>query len=137
MIVVSRFRVEQPHSAGFLDRARRALDAFAARPGFRRGRIGRAADDATLWALTTEWDSVGAFRRSLSDFGVKVHAATLLAESLHEPGAFEVLVAVEPEAGGHRVTVTGSARAPDADVTRVGGGGSAGSPPAEGGRLPS
>jgi hypothetical protein len=44
-----------------------------------RGRIGRAADDPTAWVLTTEWEGVGAYRRSLSAYDVKVDAAPLLA----------------------------------------------------------
>jgi quinol monooxygenase YgiN len=96
VLVISRFRVaadDPAAAADFLDRARTATAAFAARPGFIRARVGRAADDPSIWVLTTEWESVGAFRRSLSDFDVKVHSAPLLAESLDEPAAFEVLAA--------------------------------------------
>ena len=55
MIVVSRFDVPLADQAGFLPRAQAALAAFAGRPGYVRGRIGRAADDPTQWVLTTEW----------------------------------------------------------------------------------
>ena len=57
-----------------------------------RGRIGRAADDPTLWVLTTEWTGVGAYRRSLSAYDVKVDAAPLLSLGRDEPSAFELLV---------------------------------------------
>ncbi|WP_279582705.1 antibiotic biosynthesis monooxygenase [Fodinicola feengrottensis] len=63
MIVVSRFQTAE---TGFPERARAALDAFAACAGFERGRLGRAADDPTLWTVVTEWKSVGAFRRAPS-----------------------------------------------------------------------
>lgn len=124
MIVISRFRVAESGGEEFLDRARRALDAFAARPGYLRGRIGRAADEPALWTIVTEWSSVGAFRRSLSDFDVKMYGAPLLAESIDEPAAFEVIVGVD----GSVAEVTPSGRAADADRTRIGEGATARAP---------
>lgn len=126
MIVISRFRVDETGAEEFLDRARRALDAFADRSGYLRGRIGRAADDPMLWTIVTEWASVGAFRRSLSGFDVKMYAAPLLAESIDEPAAFEVIVAVDGEAGATDVTPSG--RAADAGRTRIGEGATAHAP---------
>lgn len=123
MLVISRFAVDdadETAAAVFLGRARAALDAFAARPGFRRGRVGRSADDPALWAITTEWDGVGAFRRSLSAYDVKLHAAPLLAESLDEPSAYEVLVALDGGAGAGAATTAPSGRSADAGTTRVG-----------------
>jgi len=92
----------------FLPQAEAALAAFAARPGFVRGRIGRAADDPTAWILSTEWEGVGAYRRSLSSYDVKVDAAPLLGRGHDEPNAFEVLRAVDL---AMPVTVTPSSRA--------------------------
>jgi quinol monooxygenase YgiN len=116
LLVISRFRVTDAEAAGFLDRARAATAAFAARPGFVRARIGRAADDPDIWVLTTEWQSVGAFRRSLSDFDVKVHSAPLLAQSLDEPAAFEVLESWD----GDQVSGGRSDLATDAAAVAVG-----------------
>ncbi|WP_211247320.1 antibiotic biosynthesis monooxygenase family protein [Cryptosporangium arvum] len=116
LLVISRFDVPEADGEGFLERARAALAAFAARPGFVRGRIGRSADVPTAWALTTEWESVGSFRRALSDFDVKVHASTLLAESSDEPSAFEVMGSWD----GPVETAGRTDRALDADTTRVG-----------------
>ena len=93
VLVVTRFDVPEPGAEDFLGQARAALAAFAARPGYLRGRIGRAADDPTAWVMTTEWVGVGAYRRSLSSFDVKVAAAPLLARGRDEPNAFELLVA--------------------------------------------
>jgi quinol monooxygenase YgiN len=118
VIVISRFHVEETGAEEFLDRARRALDAFADRPGYVRGRIGRAADDPALWTIVTEWASVGAFRRSLSAFDVKMYAAPLLGESIEEPAAYEVIVGVD----GSVSEVAPSDRAADAGTTRVGEG---------------
>lgn len=93
MIVVSRFTVPEPDGESFAFRAESALAAFAARPGYRGGRVGRSVDDPTRWVMVTEWDGVGAYRRSLSSYDVKVTAVPLLAEAIDEPGAYEVLVA--------------------------------------------
>jgi quinol monooxygenase YgiN len=92
MLVVSRFEVPESEHETFLGQAQAALAAFAARPGYLRGRLGRSTDDPTAWLLTTEWDSVGAYRRSLSAYDVKVDAAPLLGRARIEPSAYEVLV---------------------------------------------
>ena len=92
MFVVSRFDIDPVESADFLVRAQAAVGAFAARPGFRTGRVGRSLDDPALWTVTTAWENVGAYRRALSDFDVKIHAATLLGLARDEPSSFETLV---------------------------------------------
>ena len=117
MIVVSRFDVPDQESADFLPQAQAALSAFAARPGFLSGRVGRAADDPTAWVLITEWQSVGAYRRSLGAYDVKVDAATLLGRSRNEVSAFEVLLA--EDTAGPAVNLP-SHRAANADTTGVG-----------------
>ena len=93
MLVVTRYAVPGAGTSDFQERARAALAALAARPGWRSGRIGRATDDRSLWVLVTEWDSVGAYRRALSAYDVKVEAVPLLSLAMDEPSAFEVLVA--------------------------------------------
>ena len=112
MLVVTRFEVPEAEAAAFLPQAQAALQAFAARPGYVRGRVGRAADDPTAWVLTTEWVGVGAYRRSLSSYDVKVDAAPLLSRGRDEPSAFEVLVSDEGTAS--------SGRAVDADTIGLG-----------------
>jgi hypothetical protein len=106
VLVVSRFVVDQPES--FLDRAHTALATFAARPGYVSGQLARAVDEPDHWCLVTAWASVGAYRRALSSYEVKVHATPLLAEAVDEPSAFEVLATAEPEG---EVVVSGSDRA--------------------------
>lgn len=96
----------------FLEQAQRALSAFSARPGYVRGRVGRAADEPSAWVLTTEWTGVGAYRRSLSSYDVKVDAAPLLSRGRDEPSAFEILVSDEG--------VEPSRRAADADTVALG-----------------
>ena len=106
---MTRFDVPEDEAAGFLPQAQAALAAFAARPGYVRGRVGRAADDPTAWVLTTEWDGVGAYRRSLSAYDVKVDAAPLLARGRDEPSAFEVLVSDDGASPSRRAADAGSA----------------------------
>lgn len=111
MLVVTRFVVEAGADEEFRAQAAAALRALAERPGWRGGRLGRATDDATMWLLLTEWESVGAYRRALGGFDVKMHATPLLARAVAEPSAYEVL-----DEG------VVSDRAPDADVTGPGQG---------------
>jgi hypothetical protein len=112
VLVVTRFEVPEAESAAFLPQAQAALKAFAARPGYVRGVVGRAADDPTAWVLTTEWIGVGAYRRSLSAYDVKVDAAPLLSRGRDEPSAFEILISDEG--------TTSSGRAVDADTVGLG-----------------
>jgi hypothetical protein len=96
VLVVNRFAVPGEDQETFGARARSALAALADRPGYLRGSLGQAYDDGTCWCLVTEWESVGAYRRALSAYDVKVAATPLLAESLDEPSAFEELALAGP-----------------------------------------
>lgn len=117
MIVVSRFALDAATADGFSERAHAALAAFAARPGFVRGHVGRAPDDPLAWVIVTEWEGIGSYRRSLSGYDVKVDAVPLLGLAADEPSAFEVLVTV---AGDGTPTRAVSALARDAGQVRVG-----------------
>ena len=86
-----RFEVPEAESQPFLEHAQTALATLAARPGYVQGRIGRAPDDLTAWVLTTEWVGVGAYRRSLSPYDVKVALAPLLVYGRDEISAYELL----------------------------------------------
>jgi hypothetical protein len=103
---------EQRDVSDYLDRLRALLGALAEGRGWQRGSIGRAADDERAWALVTEWDTVGSYRRALGSYQVKMIGTPLMADVLDIPGAFEVLVSASPEAGE---TVQLSDRAADAD----------------------
>lgn len=81
---------------GFVERAHAALAALAARPGYVRGELTRSLDEPEHWCLLTEWESVGAYRRALGGFDVKVTATPLLAQSLMEPCAYESLASAQP-----------------------------------------
>ncbi len=96
----------------FRERAQAALGVLAAQSGYRSARLGRAVDDPELWAITSEWDGVGTWRRALSAFDVRVELMPLMAYAVDEPGAFEVLLAHNGAGGPARRG--GSDLAPDA-----------------------
>ena len=109
MLVITRFEVADEAGEEFVGRAHAALRALGACPGFVRGRLGRAVDEPGRWCLTTEWESVGAYRRALGAFDVKMHATPLLAGAVDEAGAYEILAAAD---GPGELTVAASDRAP-------------------------
>ena len=117
VLVLTRYVVPAGEAEEFLVMARRALAALAARPGCRGGTVGRNADDGSLWVLATTWQSVGAYRRALSAYDVKLHAVPLMYRALDEPTAFEHLVTAEP---GGVLAEHEPSRAPDADTAYPG-----------------
>jgi heme oxygenase (mycobilin-producing) len=116
-VLVSRFTVPPADGDRFAELAREALAALAARPGFRRGHAGRAVDDPAEWVLVSEWDGVGAYRRALGTYEVKLAATPLLAQARDEAGAFEELVTAGPDG---LTSTAASDRAPDADTAGPG-----------------
>ncbi len=109
MQVMLRYRVESDQIEQFLVDARLALATLATRPGFLRGSIGQAIDEAGLMLVSVEFDEVGNYRRALSAYEVKLHAVPLLSRAIDEPSAFEVL---HVRAEGH-CTDRPSSLAPD------------------------
>lgn len=103
MLVVTRFRVPETDGETFRGDLHRARAALALRPGYLDGTLGRNVDDPALWVLTTRWEHVGAYRRALSSYEVKLHAVPVLGRALDEPSAYET---VEPDS----VLNSGSAR---------------------------
>ena len=69
--------------------SRRARETLAERPGYTHSTVGRNTDDPELWVLTTEWESVGAYRRALSAYDVKLTAVPVLSRAVDEPSAYE------------------------------------------------
>lgn len=119
MLVVLRFDLpgsEPIDAEEFLGRARAALEVLSARPGFVRGQLGRSVDEPGSWVLTCEWESVGAYRRALSAYEVKLHATPLLATARDEASAFEGLLTAGPDG----LREIASDRAVDADTAGPG-----------------
>lgn len=87
--MVNRFRVDPADAETFRADLIRAHEALAARPGYEGGEVGRNVDDPTLWVLSTRWEHVGAYRRALSAYDVKLHAVPTLSRAVDEPSAYE------------------------------------------------
>jgi quinol monooxygenase YgiN len=93
VLVVSRFRVPLGEGEAFRAELATAHAVLAQRPGYVDGQVGRNLDEPELWVLTTRWQNVGAYRRALSSYDVKMHAVPLLSRAVDEPSAYEL---VEP-----------------------------------------
>lgn len=89
MLVVSRFRVPERDAVAFRADLEKAAATLAERPGHVSGQVGRNVDDPDLWVLATTWEHVGAYRRALSAYDVKLHAVPLLSRAIDEPSAYE------------------------------------------------
>ena len=98
MLAVTRCQVPPEQEDAFVAAARDVLDVLVGRPGFGRGRVGRAMDDRSQWVLSTEWESVGAYRRGLSSYDAKVALAPLMVFIADEPSAYDVVLSVEASA---------------------------------------
>ena len=96
MLVTTRARVPEAEADAFRTKADDLLALLARLPGFLRGHLGRAPDDAELRVVASEWEGVGAYRRALSSYDVKATAPAVMAYAVPEPSAFEVLTHVDP-----------------------------------------
>jgi quinol monooxygenase YgiN len=95
VLAITRFRVPQDETEVFLSEVGEAVDALSRRPGFVRADVGRAAEDPVSWVLSTEWAGVGAYRRALSSYDVKVRASACFHRAEQAPGVFEVVRSVD------------------------------------------
>jgi hypothetical protein len=93
VLVVSRFRVLMDDGEPFRAELAAAHAVLGTCVGYVDGQVGRNLDDPTLWVLVTRWENVGAYRRALSSYDVKLNAVPLLSRALDEPSAYEL---VEP-----------------------------------------
>jgi hypothetical protein len=106
--VVSRF-VEPAGVGAGANELQAVADLLAGQSGCLGVCVGRAVDDPTQWLLTSEWKSVGAYRRALSMYDVKVAGVPILSQAVDEDSAFEVLYRRQ----GNVVTQATSARGDD------------------------
>jgi hypothetical protein len=91
VLVVNRFRVPADEAARFRADLEAAHAVLAAQAGYVDGHAGRNVDDPELWVLTTRWANVGAYRRALSSYDVKVGVVPLLGRAVDEPSAYETV----------------------------------------------
>jgi hypothetical protein len=99
MLVVTRYSVPSAEADEFRAQCRAALEALVSCTGCTGGWAGPALDEPSLWALATTWASVGAYRRALSSYQVKLVAVPLMYRAVDEPSAFESQLAWTPERG--------------------------------------
>ena len=116
LLVIGRFRVAAGDREAFHVAATAAIEALSAQPGCRAASLGQSTDDSDLLVIRTEWDGVGAYRRALSAFDVKVRAIPLLSSAIDEPSAYELIHDWTP-AG---VTISNSGLAADAGAVGLG-----------------
>ena len=92
MIAVIRLLLPAQEQAGAPERFRTALAALTAQSGCVSATAARSIDDPAVWVLSMRWQSVGAYRRALSAYDVKLNAVPLLHHAMDEPSAFEELL---------------------------------------------
>lgn len=68
-----------------------AFAALAERPGWVRGRLGRAVDDQDCWVLTAEFADVGSGRRALTSGAVRAAIMPLTSRFPDQPCTFEIV----------------------------------------------
>lgn len=95
MLVVNRFHGPADQADGLRADLAAAHELLASKPGYVDGHLGRNLDEPELWVLSTRWESVGAYRRALSSYDVKLAAVPILSRAIDEPSAYEL---VEPNA---------------------------------------
>jgi hypothetical protein len=93
VIAITRYRVPGEQAETFAAELGSILEALAVAPGYRTGRIARTVDEPTLWALVTEWDGAGYYRRGIGAYDVRMRLIPLSALAIDEPGAYEVVAA--------------------------------------------
>ncbi|MDQ1703488.1 MAG: hypothetical protein QOF57_2740 [Frankiaceae bacterium] len=86
------FRFDVPvDDASFTQAAAPALDALRASTGCLSVALVRSVEDRAQWVLVAEWEGVGAYRRALGSYDVRLHAHPFLARARSDESAFEVI----------------------------------------------
>lgn len=91
MLAITRYRVPAAETDAFVATAREVLRLLSGSPGHRCGRLGRATDEPELWAMVTDWDGAGYYRRALGAYEVRLALIPLSARAVDEPGAYEIV----------------------------------------------
>ncbi|GAA3131880.1 hypothetical protein GCM10010466_23110 [Planomonospora alba] len=87
MLALIRYSVPSARTEEFLAQAHDIIDTLAAQPGYVRGRLTRSVDEPELWALVSEWEGAGFYRRALG--AARMAMYPLMTLMLNEPSAFE------------------------------------------------
>ncbi|WP_049561491.1 antibiotic biosynthesis monooxygenase family protein [Nonomuraea sp. SBT364] len=87
MLAVIRYTVPESQSQDFAKQGHAILDLLAEQPGYLRGRLARSVDEPNLWAVVSEWEGAGFYRRALS--AARMAMYPLMTLMVNEPSAFE------------------------------------------------
>lgn len=87
MLALIRYSVPAGRTGEFLVQAHDIVDTLAGQPGYVRGRVVRSVDEPELWALVSEWEGAGFYRRALG--AARMALYPLMPLMLNEPSAFE------------------------------------------------
>ncbi|MFJ2031096.1 antibiotic biosynthesis monooxygenase family protein [Streptosporangium sp. NPDC087985] len=87
MLALIRYSVPSGQAEEFLKQAHEIIGILAAQPGYVRGRVVRSVDEPELWALVSEWEGAGFYRRALG--AARMVMYPLMTLMLNEPSAFE------------------------------------------------
>ncbi|MFI6326251.1 antibiotic biosynthesis monooxygenase family protein [Nonomuraea sp. NPDC050556] len=87
MLAVIRYTVPEAQSQEFIKQGQGIIDTLAAQPGYLRGRLARSVDEPNLWALVSEWEGAGFYRRALSAARMAMYPLMIL--MVNEPSAYE------------------------------------------------
>lgn len=87
VLAVIRYTVPESQSQDFVKQGHVILQTLAEQPGYLRGRLARSVDEPNLWALVSEWEGAGFYRRALSAARMAMYPLMIL--MVNEPSAFE------------------------------------------------
>jgi hypothetical protein len=91
VLAITRYRVPEDETEGFVTIAHEVLRALEGSPGYVSGRLGRATDDPELWAMVTDWDGAGHYRRALGAYDIRLALIPLSVRAVDEAGAYEII----------------------------------------------
>jgi hypothetical protein len=91
VLAITRYRVPETDTETFVKTAHEVLRSLAGSLGHRSGRLARAVDDPELWAMVTDWDGAGYYRRALGAYDVRLALIPLSALAIDEAGAYEIV----------------------------------------------
>ena len=100
MDMVLRFAIQESVEQ-WVGSAEKVLELFQTQPGFQSAKVCMAIDDDTTGLIFLHFDSIGNYRRALSNYSIKLEATRFLSQAIDESSAFEVLVSFTPSEKTH------------------------------------
>ena len=88
---LARLRFQSADVPALMGHLRECVAVLATYDGFVDARLARAIDDDRIIVMDMGWATVGAYRRALSSYEVKVAVVPVISQAIDEATAFEVL----------------------------------------------